>query len=254
MQKVKQIELHYTATPYDTTVENIWKAHSLKNGTKYYAGYHYLITSTGAIVNVRPETCGALADKSGDNNLTNIHISWIGNDKPTDAQTRAIVTLTRHLQNHYWLTVDDVTSHAHEDRKSYKENTKYWYGSHENFLTLLAERDTKILFRKKENSLVQFAYNISGGDMDFMTTVAQESGWRIDAVGDGGKAVGLCQYNTDFNPILAHEYLALKDPLDQVRHCLAYYQAKSEDPRGVGNFLHGYNARGKRVKEFTFLP
>lgn len=47
----------------------------------------------------------------------------------------------------------------------------------------------KIILRKGWNDpRVQYAYNLSCGDMDFIKTIEAESKWDVNALGDHGKS------------------------------------------------------------------
>lgn len=47
---------------------------------------------------------------------------------------------------------------------------------------------------------VQYAYKLGG--MDFVKMIECENGnWRLDAIGDGGHAFGLCQINTNYHKL-----------------------------------------------------
>lgn len=102
---------------------------------------------------------------------------------------------------------------------------------------------------------VQYAYNISGGDMDFIKTIEAESKWDLNALWDGGKSFWLCQIHKGYNPAMQKAYRALKTDNEKVKMC--YDQYKNWVKRWViKTRLYWFNVRNKpqNKNSFTFLP
>lgn len=113
----------------------------------------------------------------------------------------------------------------------------------------------KIILRKGWNDpRVQYAYNLSCGDMDFIKTIEAESKWDVNALGDHGKSFWLCQIHKGFNAKMQKAYRELKTDNEKVEMC--YYQYKDWVRRGViKTRLYGYNTRDlpQNKNSFTFL-
>lgn len=259
-QPIEWVELHYTATSTWTQLNSILNGHKARFGSDYI-GYHYVITYWGEIYNTRADNCVASADKEHKNNWRFIQVSFIGSDKPSDAQKKAIKSLIKTLSNKYEFPITSVTSHHDEaSYKSKNESLNYWFWSKENFLNYLKEEETKVVNKKViitrnwwNDPRVQYGYEISNWDLDFIRTVEAESKWDINAVWDSGQSVGLCQFHKGFNPWLAKEYLALKDDLDKVKFCYDYYLYASTLPLWVWSRLHGYKVRNLKQNSSPFV-
>ena len=113
--------------------------------------------------------------------------------------------------------------------------------------------EQKIIYRHWWNDpRVQYAYNISGGDMDFIKTIEAESKWDLNALWDSGKSFWLCQIHKGYNPAMQKAYRALKTDNEKVKMC--YDQYKDWVNRWViKTRLYGYNVRNKpqNSKSFT---
>lgn len=70
-----------------------------------------MIKENGEITNTRDERCIAAADKWSSNNHRLIQIAFVGDDKPTDAQTKSMVALTKDIQDRYALPKESISSH-----------------------------------------------------------------------------------------------------------------------------------------------
>ena len=98
---------------------------------------------------------------------------------------------------------------------------------------------------------VQYAYNISGGDMDFIKTIEAESKWDVNALWDGGKSFWLCQIHKGYNPTMQKAYRALKTDNEKVKMC--YDQYKDWVKRGViKTRLYWFNVRNKPQNKNSF--
>ncbi len=248
-----RIVLHHTATPSTITVESIVASHHRKNGTSHYAGYHYLIKADGSIVQVRPENCNALAAPVA--NHDGIHISYIGDDKPTKEQTDSIVWLTKDIGKRLNISTKNVTAHADIQAKNYKESMEYMFGGYDAFQKLI--RQSQIITRDgKQMDALTYAYQ-AWGDMDFILTIQKESQFNPESKGDidrpnkGDFSFGYCQYNTNYQPLWLEEYKNLKTYQEQLNHCHEKYVYASTLPGGVGSRFHGYNDRLTNSSRFV---
>lgn len=86
-----------------------------------------MIKADGEITSTRHEKCIAAADKWEKNNYRFIQVAFVGDDKPTEAQTKSMVELSKAIQFRYKLPIDSVSSHQEWGPKSVKENFIYWY-------------------------------------------------------------------------------------------------------------------------------
>lgn len=90
-------------------------------GRVYHIGYHYVIFPDGSVVQGRPERCRG-AHAVGHN--SDLGICLVGDfsaainstgevipSKPTDAQMRALVDLTRQLRAHHNLPLESIRRH-----------------------------------------------------------------------------------------------------------------------------------------------
>ena len=264
--KTTAIEYHFTAENYDSQDTNekkllsIWRAHTSPNGRIQGdgIGYHYVIAKDGQIFSTRNKDCRAIADAGyekelmSNENTEHIHISFIGDDKPTEAQTRSMIYLGQKLINEYGLTREDITSHADNAPKSLKESLKWWYGSKENFVKNFTDaKDRKVLVLRNGvvNDAATYAWN-TYKDMDFMLTIDQESSWNHEQVGDNGDAYGLCQINKRWHQDKIDKYKTFS-VRGRVDYCRQLYVQWQKD--GVlGNMLHGWENRMSRSKYLTF--
>lgn len=251
----KTVVIHYTATTPETTVSQIFSSHARRFWVEYYAWYHYLIKSDGEIVNVRPEECWALAEPKA--NQTAIHISYIGDDKPNSKQLESLTWLTGDIQKRYHLSRDAVTAHADIAAKNHKESMEYMFWSKEEFIKHIPSNSTELtctIARKWWNDpRVQYAYDISSWNMDFIRTIEQESRWDIDAKWDHGKSFWLCQFHEIYNPERQKYYRSLKTDNEKVAYCYEYYLQVKKLPWWVWSRLHGWYNRNddRNIKTFT---
>lgn len=271
-EKTTAIEYHYTAENYDSQKTNedkllaLWKAHTSPTGRIKgdWIGYHYVIAKDGTIYNTRNKDCRAIADAGyekelmSNENTEHIHISFIGDDKPTDAQTKAMIFLWQKLLDEYGLSRDSITSHAENAPKNAKENISYWYGSKWNFLKDFSnwpDRKIQVYRGGILNEAATYAWN-TYKDMDFMLTIDGESSWNYDTIWDkdkpavGDYAIWFCQFNSHWHKdkILANESLSLRGKVDYCRQ--KYVQWKKDGV--LQNMLHAYENRMARAKNLEF--
>ena len=98
---------------------------------------------------------------------------------------------------------------------------------------------------------VQYAYNISGGDMDFIKTIEAESKWDVNALWDSGKSFWLCQIHKRYNPKMQKMYRDLKTDNEKVKMC--YDQYKDWVNRWViKTRLYWFNVRNKPQNKNSF--
>ena len=240
-----RIVLHHTATPSTITVESIVASHHRKNGTSHYAGYHYLIKADGAIVQVRPDNCNALAAPVA--NHDGIHISYIGDDKPNKAQLDSLIWLTKDVSKRLNISIKNVTAHADIQAKNHKESMEYMFGGYDAFQKLIRLTQTITRDGKQMDSLT-YAWQ-AWGDMDFILTIQKESQFNesskgdIDRPGKWDYSFGYCQYNTKWQHLWLAEYEKLSTWQEKLNHCHEKYVYASTLPGGVGSRFHGYNDR-----------
>ena len=98
---------------------------------------------------------------------------------------------------------------------------------------------------------VQYAYELSKGNMDFILTIEAESRWDPNAIWDQGNSFWLCQIHKRYNANMQKQYRALKTDNDKIKMCYDQYQDWVK--RGViKTRLYWYNYRKARAYLFTF--
>ena len=242
--KVEWIEFHYTASPDTTTLSSIKTSHENKYGIDYI-WYHYVIKTNGEITSTRDEKCIAAADKWEKNNYRFIQIAFVGDDKPTDAQTKSMINLSKLIQTRYKLPIDSVSSHQEWGPKSVKENLIYWYGSKDAFIKKIRESQSITIYDKDIKAL-SYAWQ-AWWNMDFITTIWQESRFDGGAIWDEWDAAWFCQINNAQNPGWYREYKALSTWQERMNYCHEKYTYAASLPWGVGSRFHGYKNRSKHV-------
>lgn len=242
--KVEWIEFHYTATDEDTKLSSIKKGHEDKYGIDHI-GYHYVIKANGEITNTRDEKCIAAADKWSKNNYRFIQVAFVWDDKPTEAQTKSMVELTKAIQFRYKLSIDSVSSHQEWGPKSEKENLIYWYGSKDNFIKKIRESQSIQAYGKSITALT-YAWE-AWWDIDFIATIWQESRFDWGANWDWWDADWFCQINKAQNPGWHREYHAIKTWQERMNYCHEKYTYAASLPWWVGSRFHGYNVRKKHI-------
>lgn len=264
--KTTGIEYHFTAENYDSQPTNeakllsIWRAHTSPKGKVQWdgIGYHYVITKDGTIFNTRQQDCRAIADawyeKSlmSNENTEHVHISFIGDDKPTALQTQSMIWLWQRLLNTYNLDRWSITSHSENAAKSLKESIKWWYGSKENFIKNFSDgpdKQTIVLRNGIQNAAATYAWN-TYKDMDFMLTIDQESAWDTTKSWDSWDSYGLCQLNRQWHQDKIDKYKALS-VRGQVDYCRQLYVTWQKD-WVLAKQLHGWENRMSRSKYLTF--
>lgn len=83
MRNIEKIFVHCTASPQTWGVEELWK--SFKRQGWKHAGYHYVITTDGAIHQM--EALETVANGAKGHNTTSVHIAYVGG---IDSQGKAI--------------------------------------------------------------------------------------------------------------------------------------------------------------------
>lgn len=242
--KVEWIEFHYTASKSWTTLTSIKASHEDKYGIDHI-GYHYVIKTNGEITNTRDEKCVAAADKWHKNNYRFIQVAFVGDDKPTEAQTKSMVQLAKAIQFRYKLPIDSVSSHQEWGPKSEKENLIYWYWSKENFIKKIRESQT-ITIHWKESPELTYAWQ-AWGDLDVITTWYQESWLNNKSIWDAWQSIWYCQIHGWFNPGWQAHYLKLKTMAERLNYCHELYVYAAWLPGWVWSRFHGYNVRQKHL-------
>lgn len=241
--KVEWIEFHYTAST-DSSLTSIKQSHENKYGIDHI-GYHYVIKANGEITSTRDEKCVAAADKWSKNNYRFIQVAFVGDDKPTEAQTKSMVQLSKAIQFRYKLPIDSVSSHQEWGPKSVKENFIYWYWSKDNFVKKIRESQT-ITMHGKESPELTYLWQ-AWGDLDLIATWYQESWLRHVSVWDGWQSIWYCQIHGWFNPWWQSKYAKLNTMAERLNYCHELYVYASTLPGWVGSRFHGYNARLKHI-------
>lgn len=92
---------------------------------------------------------------------------------------------------------------------------------------------------------IEYTYDV-WGDMDFIGTIAAESMWHADSVGDRGRAFGYCQLDIRHQKTNGNirAYKALKNNYEKIAFCHRLYTEWKT--RGViKTRLYGYNVRAR---------
>lgn len=249
----KRIVLHYTATPSTLSAQQILQSHLNRWDLDHYAGYHYVVDAKGQIYSTRPIECNALAEPKANHDA--IHVSYIGDDKPTQAQIDSIVWLVKDISNRTGISTKDVTAHADIAAKNHKESMDYMFGGYDNFQKLI--RHSQIITRDgKQMDALTYAWQ-AWGDMDFILTIQKESQFNPQSKGDidrpnkGDYSLGYCQYNTHYQPEWLAEYNKFTTYQEQLNHCHEKYTYAASLPGGVGSRFHGYNTRMDNKDRFV---
>lgn len=100
-----------------------------------------------------------------------------------------------------------------------------------------------IKWSEQKTKLVNDWWEISSGDMDFLTTIEQESKWNPKAVGDKWRAFWLCQWRVEwFKSIINDKRFG--DPQRQLQKCWEYYSEKKANWT-IHKQLYWWNVRKK---------
>ena len=94
-------------------------------------------------------------------------------------------------------------------------------------------------------------YEISGGDMDFLLTIDQESSWNPKTIWDKGKAFWLCQWRKEWHYDIINDP-RFKDGFWQVSVCYDFYMGYKKAGT-LRNRLYGYRVRENRRKYITIV-
>lgn len=267
--KTTAVELHYTAENYSWK-DNIQTLNAIKTSHQKrfwssWIGYHYVITKDGNIYSTRPSNCRAVADAGfekqlfSNENTEHIHIAFVGDDKPNNAQDKSMRNLIQKLLDKYSLSPLAITSHAENAQKNYKENISYWYGSKESFTKNFTEwifPQATVAIDGKVNDYATYAWR-TYEDKDFILTIMAESGWNLQAYWDKDNpepwaySYGLCQLNSKWQPQKFKEYKSAQYSVTAIDYCYSYYKMWKDD--GVlPNMLHWYNVRQSISDRVTF--
>ena len=108
---------------------------------------------------------------------------------------------------------------------------------------------TEKIFRLgEENDLVQYAWELSEGDWDFILTVEGESEFKPSAVGDNGNSKGLCQWHQRWHKDVRNDP-NFNDGRWQVEKCWEYFKGYRE--AGIlHKRLFAYNYRQDKRSRF----
>ncbi len=111
--------------------------------------------------------------------------------------------------------------------------------------------ENKIILRNNWNDpRVQYAYNISWGNMDFILTIEAESRWDMNAIWDQGQSFWLCQIHKRWNGKLQQQYRDLKTDEEKIKLCYDQYMGWVKR-WVIKTRLYWYNYRKARAYLFT---
>lgn len=111
--------------------------------------------------------------------------------------------------------------------------------------------DNGKLSNESRTSFVRAAWEKSWKDIDFLTTIEQESRWDSKALGDKWRAHGLCQWRIEWHkPTIQNKNFG--DPYWQLDRCLEYYQSKVANGT-IHRSLYGWNVRKKHAWKFKVV-
>lgn len=246
--KIEGIEFHYTATDDDTTLQAIKNWHTNKYGADHI-GYHYVIKPNGEITNTRDESCVAGADKWHKNNYRFIHVAFVGDDKPSKEQAESMAKLAKILIQKYNLSFDSVSAHADWWPKSKKESLEYWFWSKEEFIKMIRYQYSISIYGKESLELTYMWK--AWWDLDFITTIFQESRFNNNSRGDGGNSYGYCQIHKGFQPWWHSEYMKLETMEERLNYCHEKYIYASTLKGGIWSRFHWFNARHEHLKNIS---
>ena len=124
----KNIVVHHSVTPRDLDVAKTEKSIESNHKSRFnfiskmgsFVGYHYMIYGNGEVRQYREEAEVGAHCKEGEMNFTSIGICLIGdfgqgagrlNEKPSDAQIKALESLVREIQEKYKIPDENVVPH-----------------------------------------------------------------------------------------------------------------------------------------------
>lgn len=107
---------------------------------------------------------------------------------------------------------------------------------------------TTLLRLWKRNDLVDYAWKVSNGNLDFILTIEGESSFNPKAIGDNGNSVWLCQRHQK-RQAETRKNSNFKDPKRQVEQCRKNYSQRVKDWI-IHKRLYAYNWRKTRLKYY----
>lgn len=103
----------------------------------------------------------------------------------------------------------------------------------------------------KQNDLVDYAWQISSWNMDFILTVEGESEFKPDAVSPNWLEKWLCQrHKSRFNDVQTNP--SFTDKFRQVERCWSDYQKRVAEDR-ITTMLYAYNIRHSKRNRFSIV-
>lgn len=112
--------------------------------------------------------------------------------------------------------------------------------------------EPKTIYRNGWNDpRVQYAYNLSKGNMDFILTIEAESRWDVNAIWDKWMSFWLCQIHKRWNKTLQLQYRSLKTDEEKINLCYDQYMWWVKR-WVIKTRLYWYNYRKARAYLFTF--
>ncbi len=183
------------------------------------------------------------------NTTAQIVQTWVTIHKdlpPTNVDKEVNKKITTTIWNVKKSSVVNVTSVADLQKKNIQSL------STQNKIENYSLSGSKKIYRDWWNDpRVQYAYDLSKWNMDFILTLEAESRFDLNAVGDNGNSFWLCQIHKRFNKELQLKYRALKTDEEKINLCYESYMWWVK--RGViRTRLYGYNYRKQRSYLFTF--
>ena len=245
----------FSLTMFSSNLEKIERVYSAKNEVKTSIGV--LETKTDRKENLQ-KTIQTIWNKIAGTQSFAL-VAWNNIQKKTIEKSENTVKSVKNIEQVksyeksnnkiIWITVKSV------EKNSMKKVTPSQSVFQKYTLAMSVEKNSLIgkIYRNWWNDpRVQYAYNISGGDIDFIKTIEAESKWDVNALWDKGKSFWLCQIHKWYNPTMQKAYRALKTDNEKVKMC--YDQYKDWVNRGViKTRLYWYNVRNKpqNKKPFT---
>ena len=126
---MKQIIVHHSASPAETTVQQMNQWHKDRGFTLsslgWYVGYHYVIESDGIVTQTRKDEEVGCHCVPNTNKIGVCLTGNFGRAKPTEAQTNALLKLLAQIQ--YKFAIPDEQIYGHRDFKQTECPGKHLY-------------------------------------------------------------------------------------------------------------------------------
>lgn len=183
------------------------------------------------------------------NTTAQIVQTWVTIHKdlpPTNVDKEVNKKITTTIWNVKKSSVVNVTSVADLQKKNIQSL------STQNKIENYSLSGSKKIYRDWWNDpRVQYAYDLSKWNMDFILTIEAESRFDLNAVGDNGNSFWLCQIHKRFNKEMQLKYRALKTDEEKINLCYESYMWWVKR-WVIKTRLYWYNYRKARAYLFTF--